>query len=69
MDVETKVQAKDAVEVVVRRMRDKEGVREGDVVRWKNWIHRYEGEMDNAEVLFWKSTSRILRGGAGFVMA
>lgn len=69
MDVETKVQAKDAVEVVVRRMRDKEGVRDGDVVRWKSWIQRYEGEMDNAEVLFWKSTSRILRGGSGFVMA
>jgi hypothetical protein len=69
MDVDTKIQAKDAVEVVVRRMRDREGVREGDVVRWKHWIQRYEGEMDNAEVLFWKSASRILRGGAGFVMS
>lgn len=69
IDIETKAAAKDAVEVVVRRMRDREGVRDGDVVRWKNWLGKYEGEMDAAETLFWRSVSRILRGGAGFVMS
>ncbi len=69
MDVDTKTAAKDAVEVVVRRMKDREGVREGDVVRFKGWLGRLEGEMEQAEGLFWRSVSRILRGGAGFVMS
>lgn len=69
MDVETKSAAKDAVEVVVRRMKDREGVREGDVVRWKRWLADREGELEPAEALFWRSVSRILRGGAGFVMS
>ena len=69
MDVDTKTAARDAVEVVVRRMRDREGVRDGDVVRFKAWLVRQEGELDPAEALFWRSVSRILRGGAGFVMS
>lgn len=69
MDVETKSAAKDAVEVVVRRMKDREGVRDGDVVRWKRWLADREGELEPAEALFWRSVSRILRGGAGFVMS
>lgn len=68
IDVDTKMNAKDAVERVVKRMKDKEGCKDGDVVRFKYWLSRYEGEMDPAEVLFWKSVSRILRGGKGFVM-
>jgi hypothetical protein len=69
MDTETKTAAKDAVEVVVRRMRDREGVRDGDIARWRAWLGRTEGELDAAEGLFWRSVSRILRGGAGFVMS
>ncbi|KAI9636469.1 uncharacterized protein MKK02DRAFT_25188 [Dioszegia hungarica] len=69
MDTDTKTAAKDAVEVVVRRMRDREGVRDGDVARWRAWLGKNEGEMDAAEGLFWRSVSRILRGGAGFVMS
>ena len=69
VDVDTKASAKDAVEVVVRRMRDKEGVRDGDVTRFRSWLIRQEGELDPAEALFWRSVSRILRGGAGFVMS
>ena len=69
MDVDTKTAARDAVEVVVRRMRDREGVRDGDVVRFKAWLVKQEGELDPAEALFWRSVSRILRGGAGFVMS
>ena len=69
-DVDTKTAAKDAVERVVRRMKDREGVRDGDVVRFKAWLARLEGsEMDAAEALFWRSASRILRGGSGFVMS
>jgi len=68
-DVDTKSAARDAVEVVVRRMRDKEGVRDGDVTRFKSWLIKQEGELDPAEALFWRSVSRILRGGAGFVMS
>lgn len=33
IDVDTKTHAKDAVETVVKRMKDKEGVKEGDVFR------------------------------------
>jgi hypothetical protein len=69
IDVDTKVAAKDAVEVVVRRMKDKEGVKDGDVVRYRAGVTRVEGEMDGAEALFWRSVARILRGGAGFVMS
>ena len=70
IDVDTKTAAKDAVEVVVRRMKDREGVRDGDVMRFRGWLGRQEGgEMDAAEALFWRSVSRILRGGAGFVMS
>ncbi|WWD21428.1 hypothetical protein CI109_105913 [Kwoniella shandongensis] len=69
MDVDTKTAAKDAVETVVKRMKDKEGVREGDVARMRFWLNTMEGEMDTAEALFWRSVSRILRGGGGFVMA
>lgn len=69
IDVETKMAAKDAVEVVVRRMKDREGVKDGDVGRWRLWLSKYEGEMDAAEALFWRSVSRILRGGSGFVMS
>lgn len=69
IDTDTKAAAKDAVEVVVRRMRDREGVKDGDVVRFTNWLTRQEGEFDPAEALFWRSVSRILRGGAGFVMS
>jgi len=69
MDVDTKVAAKDAVEVVVRRMKDKEGVKDGDVVRYRTGLVRVEGELDGAEALFWRSVARILRGGSGFVMS
>lgn len=69
IDVDTKTAAKDAVEVVVRRMKDREGVRDGDVVRFKGWLGKFEGEMEQAETLFWRSVSTILRGGAGFVMS
>ncbi|KAK8847337.1 hypothetical protein IAR55_005194 [Kwoniella newhampshirensis] len=69
MDVDTKSAAKDAVETVVKRMKDKEGVREGDVARMRHWLTSMEGDMDTAEALFWRSVSRILRGGGGFVMA
>jgi hypothetical protein len=69
IDTDTKSAARDAVEVVVRRMRDKEGVREGDVARFRSWLNKQEGDFDPAEELFWKSVSRILRGGAGFVMS
>ena len=69
IDVDTKTAAKDAVEVVVRRMKDREGVRVGDVIRFTSWVGRQEGEMDQAEMLLWKSVGRILRGGAGFVMS
>lgn len=69
IDVDTKVAAKDAVETVVRRMKDKEGVREGDIMRYRNVLTRWEGELDGAEGLFWRSVSRILRGGNGFVMS
>lgn len=69
LDVDTKVAAKDAVEVVVRRMKDKEGVKDGDVVRYRTGLVRVEGELDGAEALFWRSVARILRGGSGFVMS
>lgn len=69
VDVDTKIGAKDAVERVVKRMKEREGVRDGDVVRFRVGLARVEGEMDAAEVLFWRSVSRILRGGAGFVMS
>jgi hypothetical protein len=69
MDVDTKVAAKDAVEVVVRRMKEKEGVKDGDVVRYRTMLVRAEGELDGAEALFWRSVARILRGGGGFVMS
>lgn len=69
IDTDTKSAARDAVEVVVRRMRDKEGVKDGDVARFTGWATRLEGEFDPAEALFWRSVSRILRGGAGFVMS
>lgn len=69
IDVNTKVAAKDAVEVVVRRMKDKEGVKDGDVLRYRVGLARQEGELDAAESLFWRSVSRILRGGNGFVMS
>jgi hypothetical protein len=69
IDVDTKIGAKDAVERVVKRMKDHEGVRDGDVVRFRVGLASVEGEMDAAEVLFWRSVSRILRGGAGFVMS
>ena len=69
VDVDTKAAARDAVEVVVRRMRDREGVKDGDVARFKGWLIKQEGELDPAEALFWRSVSRILRGGAGFVMS
>jgi len=69
IDVDTKFGAKDAVERVVKRMKDQEGVKDGDVVRFKYHLSRCEGEMDASETLFWKSVSRILRGGAGFVMS
>lgn len=69
IDVDTKVAAKDAVEVVVRRMKDKEGVKDGDVLRYRVGLARQEGELDAAESLFWRSVSRILRGGNGFVMS
>lgn len=69
LDVDTKVAAKDAVEVVVRRMKDKEGVKDGDVVRYRTGLVRVEGELDGAEALFWRSVARILRGGGGFVMS
>ncbi|WVQ76102.1 hypothetical protein IAR50_005742 [Cryptococcus sp. DSM 104548] len=68
MDVETKRNAKDAVETVVKRMKEKEGTREGDVFRVRWWLSRQEGEMDTAEGLFWRSVCRILKGGPGFVM-
>jgi hypothetical protein len=69
LDVDTKVAAKDAVEVVVRRMKEKEGVKDGDVVRYRGLLTRSEGELDGAEALFWRSVARILRGGGGFVMS
>ncbi|WVQ83383.1 hypothetical protein IAT38_005524 [Cryptococcus sp. DSM 104549] len=69
IDVDTKRAAKDAVETVVKRMKDKEGVREGDVFKARHWLFIMEGEMDTAEGLFWRSVCRILRGGAGFVMS
>lgn len=69
IDVDTKVAAKDAVEVVVRRMKEKEGVKDGDVVRYRGMLTRNEGELDGAEALFWRSVARILRGGGGFVMS
>ncbi|WRT64848.1 uncharacterized protein IL334_001784 [Kwoniella shivajii] len=69
MDVNTKTAAKDAVETVIRRMKDKEGATSGDVARMRYWLSKQEGEMDNAEALFWRSTARILRGGSGFVMS
>ena len=69
IDAQTKIAAKDAVEVVVRRMKDREGVRFGDVVRFRAWLGKYEGELDAAEELFWRSVSRILRGGEGFVLS
>ncbi|KAK4685008.1 hypothetical protein P7C73_g5154, partial [Tremellales sp. Uapishka_1] len=69
IEVDTKAGAKDAVERVVRRMKDREGCRDGDVVRFKAWIGEKEGVMDEAETLFWRSVSRILRGGNGFVMS
>ncbi|WVR04585.1 hypothetical protein IAU60_001593 [Kwoniella sp. DSM 27419] len=69
IDVQTKATAKDAVETVVRRMRDKEGATQGDVCRMRYWLHKQEGEMDQAESLFWRSSARILRGGSGFVMS
>lgn len=68
IDVETKINAKDAVETVVKRMKDKEGVKEADVARFRAWIAKIEGDMDPAEMLFWRSVVRILRGGSGFVM-
>lgn len=69
IDVDTKVAAKDAVEVVVRRMKEKEGVKDGDVVRYRGHLAGSEGELDGAEALFWRSVARILRGGGGFVMS
>ncbi|ODN85251.1 hypothetical protein L198_07574 [Cryptococcus wingfieldii CBS 7118] len=68
IDVETKRNAKDAVETVVKRMKEKEGTREGDVFRVRWWLSRQEGEIDTAEGLFWRSVCRILKGGPGFVM-
>lgn len=69
IDVDTKVAAKDAVEIVVRRMKEREGVKDGDVMRYRTVLTRIEGELDGAEALFWRSVSRILRGGNGFVMS
>ena len=69
IDVDTKAAAKDAVEIVVRRMRDREGVREADARRFRVWLIKSEGELEQAEALFWRSVSRILRGGSGFVMS
>ncbi|WVW78538.1 hypothetical protein I302_100493 [Kwoniella bestiolae CBS 10118] len=69
IDVNTKTSAKDAVETVIRRMKDKEGATSGDVARMRFWLAKQEGEMDGAEALFWRSTARILRGGSGFVMS
>lgn len=68
IDVDTKSHAKDAVETVVKRMKDKEGAKEGDVFRLRHWLYAQEGELDTAEGLFWRSVCRILRGGPGFVM-
>ncbi|KAK6903815.1 hypothetical protein L486_03382 [Kwoniella mangroviensis CBS 10435] len=69
IDVNTKTSAKDAVETVIRRMKDKEGATAGDVARMRYWLAKQEGDMDGAESLFWRSTARILRGGSGFVMS
>jgi hypothetical protein len=69
IDVDTKIAAKDAVEVVVKRMKEREGVKDGDVMRYRNTLTRAEGDLDGAEALFWRSVSRILRGGNGFVMS
>lgn len=68
IDADTKLYAKDAVETVVKRMKDKEGAKEGDVFRLRHWLYTQEGELDKAEGLFWRSVYRILRGGPGFVM-
>lgn len=73
IDIDTKSLAKDAVETVVKRMKDKEGAKEGeDVFRLRHWLYtqegELEGELDTAEGLFWRSVCRILRGGPGFVM-
>ncbi|WWC86968.1 uncharacterized protein L201_001849 [Kwoniella dendrophila CBS 6074] len=69
IDINTKSSAKDAVETVIRRMKDKEGATSGDISRMRYWLSKQEGEMDSAESLFWRSTARILRGGSGFVMS
>lgn len=63
-----KDQAKDSVEVVVRRMRDREGVGLGDVTRFNALLAKSEGAGDGAEAMFWRSVKRILRGGGGDVM-
>lgn len=47
-------------------MRDREGVMEGDEVRFKAWLKRYDRDMDQAEEAFWTSVGRILSGGEGF---
>jgi hypothetical protein len=54
---------------VVRRMKDKEGVSNGDVRRFLRWVGGMEGEQEAAEGLFWRSVCRILSGGSGFVMS
>lgn len=68
IDVDTKSHAKDAVETVVKRMKDKEAAKEGDVFRLTHWLYTQERELDTAEGLFWRSICRILRGGPRFVM-
>ncbi|WVO18761.1 uncharacterized protein IAS62_000032 [Cryptococcus decagattii] len=65
---DTKSHAKDAMETVVKRMKDKGGAKEGDAFRLRHWLYTQEGELDKAEGLFWRSVCRILRGGPGFVM-
>lgn len=39
IDVDIKIYVKDVVEMVVKRMKDKEGVKEGDVFRMKYWLY------------------------------
>ncbi|ORY31043.1 dye-decolorizing heme-containing peroxidase [Naematelia encephala] len=59
-DIDSKIASRDTVETVVRRMKDKEGMNGDDVVRFKDWLLRWDGEMDQTEELFWKTVLQVL---------
>ena len=51
--------AKNSVDKVSKRMRQEVGMDHNDIARFKRAVIREEGELDNGEVLFWTSVSKL----------